>query len=52
LTYDYEALDPEKFQEFAQALILREDPSVQVFPIGQADGGRDDLRRAKSSTEP
>ncbi|MGW0287681.1 hypothetical protein ACWDXT_31820 [Streptomyces sp. NPDC003236] len=41
MTYHYEQLDPERFQHFAQALISREFPGTQCFPVGQRDGGRD-----------
>lgn len=41
LTYFYEQLDPERFQHFCQALITREYPGTQCFPVGQRDGGRD-----------
>lgn len=41
MTYHYEQLDPERFQHFAQALISREYPGTQCFPVGQRDGGRD-----------
>ncbi|MEV5930500.1 NACHT domain-containing protein [Streptomyces cellulosae] len=41
MTYHYEQLDPERFQHFAQALIAREYPGTQCFPVGQRDGGRD-----------
>lgn len=39
--YPFENLDPEQFQAFCQALLTREFPDVQCFPIGQPDGGRD-----------
>ena len=41
MDYPFENLSPEKFQEFCQALLVREIPDVQCFPIGQPDGGRD-----------
>ncbi|MGW1711258.1 NACHT domain-containing protein [Streptomyces sp. NPDC002206] len=41
MTYFYEQLDPERFQHFCQALIAREYPGTQCFPVGQRDGGRD-----------
>jgi hypothetical protein len=41
LDYPLENLGPERFQYFCQALIAREFPKVQCFPIGQPDGGRD-----------
>jgi hypothetical protein len=41
LDYALENLGPERFQELCQALIVRERPDVQAFPVGQPDGGRD-----------
>ncbi|MEU1381761.1 NACHT domain-containing protein [Streptomyces albidoflavus] len=41
MTYYYEQLDPERFQHLCQALIVREFPGTQCFPVGQRDGGRD-----------
>lgn len=41
MDYPFEQLNPERFQEFAQALIVREFPNTQCFPVGQPDGGRD-----------
>lgn len=40
-TYQYENSDSERFQEFAQSLLLAEWPGLQCFPVGQPDGGRD-----------
>jgi hypothetical protein len=41
MDYQYENLDPERFQHFCQALLVKEFPNVQCFPVGQPDGGRD-----------
>jgi hypothetical protein len=41
LTYPLENLGPERFQHFCQALVTREFPRVQCFPVAQPDGGRD-----------
>jgi hypothetical protein len=41
VTHQYENLGPEKFQQFCQALLAREFPRMQCFPVGQPDGGRD-----------
>ncbi|MGA3325121.1 MAG: hypothetical protein ABSF45_11660 [Terriglobia bacterium] len=41
MTHQYENLSPEKFQQFCQALMVRQFPRMQCFPIGQPDGGRD-----------
>jgi hypothetical protein len=43
MDYPFENLDPEKFQEFCQALLVKEFPNVQCFPVAQPDGGRDAL---------
>lgn len=43
MDYQLEQLGDEKFQELAQALILKEFPNSQAFPVGQPDGGRDAL---------
>lgn len=49
MEYNFENLGPDKFQEFCQALLAREYPSAQCFPVGQADGGRDALVRLPGS---
>jgi hypothetical protein len=41
MDYPFENLNPEKFQEFAQALLGREFTDLQCFPVAQSDGGRD-----------
>ena len=41
MNYNYENLDPERFQLFCQSLLNSEFPKTQSFPIGQPDGGRD-----------
>jgi hypothetical protein len=41
MDYPFENLNPEKFQEFAQALLGREVTDLQCFPVAQSDGGRD-----------
>lgn len=41
MDYPFENLNPEKFQEFAQALLAREVTDLQCFPVAQSDGGRD-----------
>jgi hypothetical protein len=45
LPYLYELLDSERFQHFCQALLVRDYPDLQCFPVGQPDGGRDALSR-------
>ncbi|MER6325892.1 NACHT domain-containing protein [Streptomyces coelicoflavus] len=39
--YDYESLGAEKFQQLCQALLVKNHPDVQCFPVGMPDGGRD-----------
>lgn len=43
MTYPYESLSPERFQEFCQALMAKEYPGFQAFPVGMPDGGRDGI---------
>ena len=43
MDYQLENLGPEKFQEFCQALLARQFPKLQCFPVAQRDGGRDAL---------
>lgn len=39
--YLYENSNPERFQHLCQSLLLNDMPSLQCYPIGQPDGGRD-----------
>ena len=43
MDHPYENLDPERFQQFCQALIAKDYPNVQCIPVAQPDGGRDAL---------
>ena len=43
MDYPFENLNPEKFPEFAQALLVKNFPDLQCFPVAQPDGGRDIL---------
>jgi len=43
MDYQLENLGPENFQEFCQALLARQFPKLQCFPVAQRDGGRDAL---------
>ncbi|MBF4594753.1 hypothetical protein ITJ58_13400 [Curtobacterium flaccumfaciens] len=45
MSYIYESLAPERFQELVQALLVPEYPNLQCFPVGQPDGGRDAASR-------
>ncbi len=49
---NYEALGDEKFQLFCAALIQREYPDLQCFPVGQPDGGRDAIASASMTAAP
>src|SRR6266404_4612113 len=51
VTYPYEDLGPERFQELCQALLVQRFPRAQCMPIGMPDGGRDAVisRRGKDS---
>jgi len=54
MDYLFENLGDERFQELCQALLVKEFPNVQCFPVGQPDGGRDALRymrHGKQGTE-
>jgi hypothetical protein len=35
MDYPLENLGPERFQEFCQALLMKEHPSLQCFPVAQ-----------------
>lgn len=41
MSYHFEQLGPERFQQLVQALILIENPGLQCLPVAQPDGGRD-----------
>lgn len=43
MDYLYENLGDERFQEFCSALINKDFPNIQAFPVGQPDGGRDTI---------
>lgn len=50
MDYLYENLGDERFQEFCSSLISKEFPNIQVYPVGQPDGGRDSLVYNMNST--
>jgi hypothetical protein len=52
MDYPFENLDPERFQQFCQALLIRDYPNIQCFPVGQPDGGRDALEPLELTVEP
>ena len=41
MTYLYENLSPERFQQLCQALLVASFPNAQCLPVAQPDGGRD-----------
>jgi hypothetical protein len=41
MDYPYENLSPETFQLFCQALLAKDHPGMQCYPVAQPDGGRD-----------
>ncbi len=41
MDYPFENLNDEKFQQLCQALLVKDYPQAQCFPVGQPDGGRD-----------
>lgn len=45
MDYLFEQLGAESFQHLCQALLLKDYPDLQCFPVGQPDGGRDALSR-------
>lgn len=51
MPYLFENLGPERFQQFCQALLVRDFPALQCFPVGQKDGGRDAVSRRVRSGE-
>ena len=45
MTYGYENLGDDRFQQLCQAILTTTHPEVQCLPVGQPDGGRDALLR-------
>jgi hypothetical protein len=48
MDYPFENLNPESFQQFCQALLAKEVPGLQCFPVAQPDGGRDAVAYTQS----
>ncbi len=46
MTYGYENLGDDRFQQLCQAILTTEHNDVQCLPVGQPDGGRDALIRS------
>jgi hypothetical protein len=51
MDYLYENLGDERFQAFCSNLIAKEFSNLQVFPVGQLDGGRDSLVYSMNSPQ-
>ena len=49
-SYQYEQLNDESFQQLSQSLLVKKFPSLQCFPVGQPDGGRDAIVRLFETT--
>jgi hypothetical protein len=43
--YNYESLLNQRFQMLCQSLLISEMPNIQCYPVGMADGGRDNTGR-------
>jgi hypothetical protein len=41
MSYQFETLGDERFQQLCQAILVCSHPGVQCLPVGQRDGGRD-----------
>lgn len=51
MTYGYENLNDDRFQQLCQAVLTTVHKDVQCLPVGQPDGGRDAfVRNARTST--
>src|SRR5574341_743831 len=48
MTYNFETLTPERFQQLCQALLASTFPNLQCLPVAQPDGGRDAYLRLAS----
>ena len=51
MKYPLETLGHERFQQVCQALLLKDEPHTQCFPLNQADGGRDAISPASPSSD-
>ena len=49
MSYLFESLGDERFQQLAQALLVARFPDVQCLPVGQPDGGRDAFLRLRNA---
>lgn len=45
MDHPLENLGPERFQHLCQALLIKQFPNLNCFPVGQPDGGRDAILR-------
>jgi hypothetical protein len=49
MSYLFESLGDERFQQLCQAILLNTFPNLQCLPVGQPDGGRDAIHRRRKS---
>lgn len=51
MDHPLENLGPERFQHLCQALLIKQFPNLNCFPVGQPDGGRDAILRNTKTSE-
>jgi hypothetical protein len=51
MNYPLESLGPERFQQLAQALLVKELPGIVCYPVGMPDGGRDAVGRPQHDSD-
>lgn len=52
MSYIFENLGADRFQQLCQALLVKDYRDLQCFPVGQPDGGRDALSRGDGGAVP
>ena len=52
MSYQFETLGDERFQQLCQAVLVCSHPNVQCLPVGQRDGGRDAFLRRRKKNQP
>jgi hypothetical protein len=52
MSYQFETLGDERFQQLCQALLVCSHPGVQCLPVGQRDGGRDAFSKKGKNRNP
>ena len=50
MTYHFECLGDQRFQQLCQSLLVAQFPDTQCLPVGQPDGGRDGFQRTSKLT--